>query len=223
MQPFVLLLLSLLHAGPNPDLERAIRQLHDLDERGALKSLELAKRRTGATREELAQVHLYTGLANAELNGQKEAVKSFRAALELDPNVRLPRTASPLVRGWWEELGGLVEAPPVVVREPPPPPQPPAPIVVTQRVVVHDTPPPAPSRTHRWVGVSMGALGAGLIAAAIVLSARAAAGQRQSASEPDLALSESEHASAVQQAQTANKVGAVGGGLVLAGGVVFVW
>jgi hypothetical protein len=223
MLPLALALASVLHAGQNADLERAIQQLHDLDERGALRSLELARRRPEISRQELAQVHLYTGLAKAELFGQKEATKAFRAALDLDPNIRLPRTASPLVRGWWEELGGLVEAPPVVVREPPPPPQPPAPIVVTQRVVVHDAAPPPPSHTHRWVGVSIAALGVGVIAAALVLGARAAATQRQSVSEADIALSESEHASAVQQAQTANKVGVVGGGLAITGGVVFAW
>jgi hypothetical protein len=221
MLPLALALASVLHAGQNADLERAIQQLHDLDERGALRSLELARRRPEISRQELAQVHLYTGLAKAELFGQKEATKAFRAALDLDPNIRLPRTASPLVRGWWEELGGMVEAPPALVPAPSGPP--PAPVVVTQRVVVHDAAPPPPSHTHRWVGVSIAALGVGVIAAALVLGARAAATQRQSVSEADIALSESEHASAVQQAQTANKVGVVGGGLAITGGVVFAW
>jgi hypothetical protein len=223
MLPLALVLASVLQAGQNADLARAIQQLQNLDERGALRSLELARRQPGISREELAQVHLYTGLAKAELFGQKEATKAFRAALDLDPNIRLPRTASPLVRGWWGELGGIVEAAPALVPALAPPGPPPAPVVVTERVVVHDTAPAPPSRTHRWVGVSIAALGVGVIAAALVLGARATATQRQSTSEADVALSASEHASAVQQAQTANKVGVVGGGLAIAGGVVFVW
>lgn len=50
-------------------------------------------------------MHLYLGLAHAGLAQAEQAIEAFKAALLLDPSVRLPEGTSPRIRGWWRKAG----------------------------------------------------------------------------------------------------------------------
>src|SRR5690242_12924659 len=65
----------------NPYLAQAVEQIHDMNERAALKTLELARRWSGNTARQLAQVNLYEGLAHAGLSQESKAVEAFKSAL----------------------------------------------------------------------------------------------------------------------------------------------
>lgn len=67
-----------------------------------------------------AQVHAWIGLIHAQLGDADRARASFRAAVALDPTVRLPAAASPDVERLLEDVRPAQTAPP------PRPPSPPA-------------------------------------------------------------------------------------------------
>jgi hypothetical protein len=198
----------------NPFLPKAIEQLRDLDESAALKTLEQARAWPQNTRAELAQVHLYTGLAQAGLVRADEAIASFRTALVLDPELRLPEGASPRVREWWVSAGGRVDD---AAAQPPEP----GPSMAAASSRSSETPPPVSSRKLRWLGVTLA--GASLLGVGIgaVFGGRAASLAGQANREPRIVLAEPTYASAVGNALGANVLFVVGA--VLSVGAVVLW
>jgi hypothetical protein len=145
----------------NPYLERGIKQVQDLDERTALRTLEQARSWTGTTPAELARVHLWIGLAFAGLRQPAKAKENFKAALVLEPKLELPEDASPLVQAWWREAGGTEGS----AREPaamaPPAPGPPAPPVIAPPPAAVAPQAPAPSLPPPTAPASLAELGIG--------------------------------------------------------------
>ena len=93
--------------------------MHDLEEKQALQTLEQARHWPQNTAQDLAQVYLYTGLAQGALANEEEAVRCFKNAIELDALMKLPPDASPRLVEWWKRAGGTVEehSPPVLLPE----------------------------------------------------------------------------------------------------------
>jgi tetratricopeptide (TPR) repeat protein len=104
----------------NPMLERGIRHLTELESGKAVKQLRRALRWSRNTPAELATIHLYLGIAHFNLQRPKEAAASFRSALKLKPEIRLPRLTSPRIEELFNSLRPGTPSPP------PPPPEPPA-------------------------------------------------------------------------------------------------
>ena len=106
------LVAGLALGAENPYLSVGIRQLRELDETQALKTLDKARGWSGNTPQQLAQVHLYIGMTYAALVKETEQVQSFKKALVLDPDVKMPVWASPRVREVWVKLGGALDSAP---------------------------------------------------------------------------------------------------------------
>ena len=93
----VLLALGLAAVAPargadDPDLTAGAAQVQQGDFKGALATLERAAKRLSGARgreAERAQVHLWLGVAQAQLDADLAARESFRDALRLDPTVSL--------------------------------------------------------------------------------------------------------------------------------------
>jgi hypothetical protein len=110
-----LLTLSPLAAAPaEPDLATGIRQVQEGDFEGAVVTLQaVTKKLTGqaARRQELAQAHLYLGIAQVALDQRDPAKAAFKAALALNKDLRLtPDRFSPKVIGVFEEARKESEA-----------------------------------------------------------------------------------------------------------------
>ncbi len=228
-------------ASANPHLPRAVAQLRALDEAAALKTLEQARAWTKNTPRDLAFVHMYIGLANAGLARDGEAQASFGKALLLDPDLELPRFASPRVRDWWTRAGGKVEAAPAPAKAEAGPPVPPPQLALKPAAAV---PPPAPvvgpatpspakapvagagiskSRAVPWVGVGLAAAGLAGLGVAAWNGTEASRLGRKAAGESDLRQAVPDQASAQRASETANVLFGVGGALAVAGGAVFAW
>ncbi|MBL8957633.1 MAG: hypothetical protein JNK82_43060 [Myxococcaceae bacterium] len=115
---WLLLSAALLAAPENPHLKRGIEQLAEMDEAGAVRTLEKARAWPKNSPHDLALIHLYLGLAYAGLSQQSKAVDAFRAGLLIEPELELPADASPRIREWWVKAGGRPPTAPTV--EPPP-------------------------------------------------------------------------------------------------------
>ncbi len=140
-----LLFWVILQAAPevatdNPHLRRGVAQLAELDEAGALRTLEKARAWPKNTPHDLALVHLYLGLAYSGLSQGAKAVDAFRAGLLIEPELQLPADASPRIREWWVKAGGKLPEPAKPSPEPSKPT--PEPVAEPQPVL---TPQPAPA------------------------------------------------------------------------------
>lgn len=161
-------------------LETARSQLQQMNERGALKTLEAAKVKARNSPDDLALVHLYTGLAHAGMADKTNAMKSFEAALVLQPNLELPTWVSPVVGQWWERAGGKmpksVDAPTLT----PPLSAPPMPGVETAPGVTtapENKVESSPQTQRGWSGLRWAGIGLAAVAAAS-LGVAIAQGQR---------------------------------------------
>ena len=205
------LVLSILLLA-NPYLAKGIEQVRALDEQTAVKSLIEAKNWNGNTTGELAQVHMWLGLAYAGLAQESEARESFRAALLLDDALELPTGTSPVVTGWWEELGGHRPQKPILVPTAQPPP--------TQQIVeARPQSRPVLLRWPFWTGLvfsvaALAAFSAGVYYGVAANSLRSTAERTERAFLAD-AIDEQ----AMRTAQQANWLMAAGGlGVLLAAG-----
>jgi hypothetical protein len=234
----------------NPLLERGIRQVMNLDEASAVRTLEQARLWKGTTPPELARTYLWLGMAYAGLNQVIKARESFRAALVLEPSLQLPPGTSPRIRSWWRESGGTNDA--AVTPPPVSGPSVISPPAAAQKAVGQDIPqvlqpePPAPSptwlpssSTHeiarggasrsrpvvRWLGVGLCIVGLGAVVAGAIGGARSQALLGESRAAPAAGESTALLTTARHDAQVANVLFATGGA-VMAGGAglaLFSW
>lgn len=197
----------------NPHLPKAIEQVRALDETAALATLELAKRWPENTPSELAQVHLWFGLAYVGLAREAEARESFREALALDEALELPSGTSPVVVGWWKALGGRTAKPKLVPDE----------VVGGQPLLVKPVEPLPPPRWKPWTAVAISAaaittLGVGVYFGVQSRQLRASAENTEPAGVADALNQE-----AIVSAQRANWCFGFGGAGALAGAALFVF
>ena len=105
---------ALLAAAPELDLALGIRQVQEGDFEGAVTTLQAVTRTlTGqaSRRQELAQAHLYLGIAHVALEQRDAAKVAFKAALAQNKDLRLsPDRFSPKVIGVFEEARQETEA-----------------------------------------------------------------------------------------------------------------
>lgn len=94
----------------NPLLPRARQLLRSFQEEAALRVLERARRWPQNSPRELAEAYLLTGLAQAALAREREAVEAFRQARLLAPDLSLPKGAAPRVEDWWRQAAPEAEA-----------------------------------------------------------------------------------------------------------------
>jgi hypothetical protein len=109
-----LLLATLLLADPgtrNPSLLKAIDQIDAGDLKTALMTLDEARTWPNNAPHDLVLLNLYTGLAHAGLRHNQRAIDSFRTALMLDSEVKLPPHVAPHIRSLWMTAGGKLGAP----------------------------------------------------------------------------------------------------------------
>ncbi|MDQ3266376.1 MAG: hypothetical protein M3Y59_22465 [Myxococcota bacterium] len=201
--------------GPNPHLARAIRQVEDLEEQAALESLELARRWPEVSTSQLAQVHLYEGLAHAGLANGPEAISSFHAARLLDPAVALPSGSSPRVREWW------VQATPAsrVTQAPGPKPelQGPPPAATAPPPVLESSSPAIP----RWVPYAVAAVAVLSVGTAVWSGSQASLHAREANDLVDIGPASALRAQAVGEAFRANLL--YGGAVLLGGGAAILF
>lgn len=218
----VMLLAAVAHAAAKDALlERAREELQRLDEKAALKTLEQARAQAKTSPDDLARVHLYTGLAYAGLADKPNAVKSFQTALVLLPDLELPTWVSPVVRTWWAEAGGQV------------PPEPDAPLVERRappsvKDPAFTAPPPEITepqqwKATRWVAIGLSAAAVGTAATGFLQGARAKAMASTAENELTLDRGLALRRQAESSATTANILFAVSGALAAAGAVTWVW
>lgn len=201
-----LLLASALLAGAPPvgeDVDLAEKQIHDLNEEQALVTLQQAADHPDNPPAVKARIHLLTGLAYSGLALEGPALSSFRAALQIDPNLPLPAGVSPRVEAWYARarndvlVAANLKAAAVAAQKPP---------FLTR------------SRKEALVLAALAAVavgvGAGFGAASSSLS-------DQSMIEADWARSEQLHTSATQRATVANVLFIAGGTVGLGAGVWF--
>ena len=220
--PLVLSLLVALGGAPesdaprggNPHLAQAIRELRELEEQKALRTLEQARKWASRSPEALAEVHLYLGLAYAGLARERDAVEHFHAGLLLDPGLVLPDWASPRVREWWVKAGGPSSAPPSeALAAPAPTPAPGLPPVATPDAA-------RGPRWSQWSGRALMVLGAVAAGGAVWAGLRANALDAESRSERWAPAAAELRQRAESRARTANllwgaSAGAGAAGLVL--------
>jgi hypothetical protein len=236
MSTFALALTASLVLGQsgaeNPYLRTALQQIRDFDETAALGTLDQARGWPGNTAQILAQVSLYTALAHAGLSHEAQAIDAFRAALLLDPSLKLPPRMSPRIREWWVKAGGTLRSP----EEPAPgderamtaepilvPPEAPPRSEIAQSPAIPATPPAEPVLWSRWVGGGVAAAGLLTLGAAVAVGSRVQGLDRQVQAAPGMDQAGPLHSQAVHTAQAANVLFGVGGGLALIGGVTWVW
>jgi hypothetical protein len=89
----------------DPELSRGVQQVDEGDFERAIVTLEpVARRLAPSGGPDAVQAFLYLGIAQLALDQRKEALLSFRRALDLDPDLTLsPDFFSPKVRGALEE------------------------------------------------------------------------------------------------------------------------
>lgn len=202
--------LALLLAA-SPELERGRQLVHELHEEEALAVLSRAKVKAAQTPDELAEVHLYLGLAHAGLAHKAEAMTAFQTARVLAPDIALPEWVSPRVIEWWVESGGTKPGAP---QTPPP----------AEKIVVVQSPPKViVERAHplRWVGGAMLVGAAGLAVSAALVGTHATELSRNAAREGNLDAAIAFDRDAHQTARTANFLYAGAGVLAIGGGVAF--
>jgi hypothetical protein len=138
--------LALIAAPPEPDLATGIRQVEEGDFEGAVATLQaVTKKLAGqpARRQELAQAHLYLGIAQVALDQREPAKAAFKAALAQNKDLRLsPERFSPKVIGVFEEARQEAEK------------------------AAAAAPAKGGNKTLLWVGLGGAAAGAAVIAAA---------------------------------------------------------
>lgn len=201
-----LLVLSVSLAAPahqNPHLVAAIEQLAALDDRGALVTLERAAAWPENDAAELSWVHVYFGLAWAGLNEKKKALESFKTALTLAPERRLPPSTSPTVQQWWKEAGGASNEKPKS----------------GGFLAESLAPPPPKSVTPRWVALGLfggGALAAGVGGGLGAFSQELARSAHDPMSSPRIGDALSLQGQAERSALAANVLFAAAGVLALA-------
>ena len=201
-------------AEQNPFLPEAIQRIRDFDERTALQLLDQARRWPHNTPADLAQVHLYTGLAHAGLAHEREAVDAFRAALVLDASLRLPDDVSPRVKEWWLRAGGVVDVPAPVELLPP---------EKTGIALPVEEPRAAPSRRLTWTGALLAGAGAIVVGGGIYFSGQAVQLDGQARQDPTTAFASPVYRQAVRDAQTGNILYGVGGPLLIAGSALLIY
>ena len=172
----------LLRADPalagNPKLAESISAYENFEYEDALRGLTQALRHKGSTQEELARIHLYTGLVQFTLGNQAAAEKAFTQALKLRYDIELPPDTSPKISTAFAAVKKTVPGP----KKPEPPPTDPKPDPLAQKPdpkpkpPIVPPPPPAPGgRLWTWVAAGVG--GAALVGAGVfgglALSAKA--------------------------------------------------
>lgn len=208
-------------AGPENALLKKVREeLQALNELAALKTLEQAREQAKNSPDDLAWVHLYTGLAHAGLADKPKAVKSFQTALVLLPDIALPTWVSPVVRNWWVEAGGVVPAAADTPRvqqprtlEPP----------FQRPEEVKPDPGQKGWKTTRWVGVGLSAGAVALVTTGFIQGKRASNLAAQAQAQPDLSAGLTLRRQAESTATSANVLFAVSGALAAAGVLTWVW
>lgn len=208
----VALILALtLHA--NPYLPKAMAQVRALDEQAALETLTQAKNWPRNTPSELAQVHLWFGLAYAGLVREEEARESFRAALLIDNSLELPSGTSPVVIAWWTASGGRVAKPSLV------------PVATKPGPDLAGGPPPEPEKPKwkPWAGVAVSAVAAAALGAGIYFGVQAKNLRTTAENTPRAAAADALNREAVATAQRANWFLGGGGVGALAGAALFVF
>ena len=195
--------------APHPLLSKASAQIDDLNELGALQTLEKARPALERT-PQMARLYLLCGLAHAGLSHEAEAVENFQRALSVDPHITLPAGSSPRVQEWW-------------VRALPPPVAPSTPPMTTLAPLTSSPPLPARHSLARWIGA--GALGVAAILSGVAIfnGANASAQVRQAQKAGDVVEAQALERQAGAQARAANVFYGLGAAFAVGGVVSFVF
>lgn len=217
-----LLLLALLFGAGSASaasaLEEAIRQIQSLEPEAALSTLERERSREDITPAELAKVHLYTGMAQAQLAQVDRARESFRAARLLDPRLTLPEPASPGVRELWAKAAPAAKAsitPPAATA--------PAPAVTAPPLSLPAEPARDAPAWRTGLGIGMVVTGLAAVAGGIAFGLQRGSSAEAVKDEPDVGRALSLARTSHSQTRTANVLFGVGGALALGGGVLIVF
>jgi hypothetical protein len=141
-----LLLAAAAGAQPaNPYLNQAKEFQAQLDFEKCLRRLEQASRWNGNTKQQLAQIELYSGLCEAGLGHEKEAAEHFELGFALDPSLELPPQQGPKITALFKKAKAHAPPPdPHAEIKPAPPLEQP-----TQAVPPPEPPPtPAPAESQ---------------------------------------------------------------------------
>ncbi|MBX5483075.1 MAG: hypothetical protein IRZ16_14715 [Myxococcaceae bacterium] len=107
--------------GGNVYLAQAKVFYQGLEFEKCLQRLEQAGRMDGNTKEEMAEIELYTGLCRFNLGKREDAEANFKLALQLNPEIALPPGTSPRIAAVFDPLAAQVRKaePPAEVAETP--------------------------------------------------------------------------------------------------------
>jgi hypothetical protein len=156
MRPLLLASALLAQAAfANPYLNQAKAFQQQLDFEKCLRRLEQASRWQGNTKVQLAQIELYSGLCEAGLGHETEALEHFELGFTLDPKLELPPQQGPKITKLFnkakekapppEETAEVKPPPPapdpVKPEVAPPPPTPPPAVVIEPAKTTHLAPP----------------------------------------------------------------------------------
>jgi hypothetical protein len=95
-------------AGENPDLQRGIDLLGEMEDARAIRALEKALEHPGNTPRDRATIHFYLGVAHSNLFKQEAAEACFRRALAEDPGIDPPTMTAPKIRALFEKVRARV-------------------------------------------------------------------------------------------------------------------
>ena len=162
-------------AAPNPYLAPALQLYDDLELDAALEQFRRAQRFSRDPAEQ-AQIHLYEGLIESLTNQPALTETDFRAALQLDPGIALPKGTAPKIQQQLEALRASARssAPPAAAAAPAPtalapPAEPPA---TEDRLAFLGRFEPTDVRTAASDGLIVAGIAAGVTGAILALAAR---------------------------------------------------
>ena len=202
-------------AAPNPHLVQGKKLLNDMEDAKALESFKQALEEPGLPVKEKAEIFMHMGVANFNLLKKAEAKKSFRQALEIFPDAKLPAMTSPKIRTFFKKVQAKYKAdtqPRVIKHKPRPKPKP-----------IHVPKPPDHGRgALRWsawgcLGLAVAAAGTG------VAMAMLAGDYEDKANDLTIPFSAAEeyHQKGETRAMVANIMFATAGAAAITSGVLF--
>jgi tetratricopeptide (TPR) repeat protein len=198
----------------NPYLEQAVQSYENFEYEEALRILQQAVEVPGATKEELAKVHLYMGLVRFTLGDPAQAEKEFKKAIGLNYQIKPPPDTSPKIVSEFQRIKKTI--PPPEAKKPPNGIKPPG----DGGGIVIVKPLPTPPRKRVWTWVVLG-VGAGALVGGGVFGYLASSAKADFDKEPYADKANDLKNSAESQALLANILFGAGGAAMAAALILF--
>lgn len=97
--------LAKAQASPQPELQKAIDLINEMEDAKAISYLEKALDKPGNTQAEQAEVYLYLGIAHYNLGDENAAGINMKKAKELNAGIKLPDGSSPKMMEFFNAAG----------------------------------------------------------------------------------------------------------------------